>query len=91
MATPLIFCQCEAPAAVLRQRIVARQATAQDPSEADLSILELQSVEREPILDDERLRVASVDTTRDDALAVALGNVAGSIRGEQRLETALLP
>jgi fructose/tagatose bisphosphate aldolase len=35
--------------------------------------------------------VASVDTTRDDALAVALGNVAGSIRGEQRLETALLP
>ena len=70
---PLTFVQCAAPSAMLRQRIVERAATAQDPSEADLSILELQSAEREPIVDDEGLRVVSVDTTRDDALASVLG------------------
>lgn len=69
---PLTFVQCEAPAAVLRQRITARQATALDPSEANLSILDLQTAEREPIADDECLRVVHVDTTRGDALAAVL-------------------
>jgi hypothetical protein len=72
---PLTFVQCAAPTAVLRQRIAERAATAQDPSEADLSILELQAAEREPIADKECLRVVSVDTTRDDALAAVLGGL----------------
>jgi aminoglycoside phosphotransferase family enzyme/predicted kinase len=76
MAAALTFVQCEAPAAVLRQRIAARQAAAQDPSEADLVILELQAAERESIGDDECLRVVSVDTSQADALAVALRGTA---------------
>jgi aminoglycoside phosphotransferase family enzyme/predicted kinase len=72
---PLTFVECAAPTAMLRRRIAEREAAAQDPSEADLSILELQAAEREPIADNECLRVVRVDTTRDDALASVLGGL----------------
>jgi uncharacterized protein len=72
MGVPLTVVRCEAPGTVLQQRIVARSGAAQDPSEADLSILELQSAEQELIARDECLNELVVDTTREDGAAQVL-------------------
>lgn len=72
MAVPLTVVQCEAPMPVLRERIASRLTSAQDPSEADLAILELQAAEREDIVSDERLQVIVADTTVKNAVARVL-------------------
>jgi aminoglycoside phosphotransferase family enzyme/predicted kinase len=46
----------QAPAAVLRQRLAARAARGDDPSDADLAVLELQLRTREPLDETERSR-----------------------------------
>ncbi|MGD8590495.1 MAG: AAA family ATPase [Chromatiales bacterium] len=50
-----LILDCQAPEAVLRERIRQRQAQGADPSEADLAVLELQMRNRE-VLNDEELR-----------------------------------
>lgn len=53
LACPFAILALEAPVAVLRQRIAARQATGTDPSEATLAVLEQQLGWIEPLAADE--------------------------------------
>jgi aminoglycoside phosphotransferase family enzyme/predicted kinase len=59
---------CTAPQAVLRQRIQARQARADDPSEAGLAVLKAQQSDGEPLGTGEACEVIKVDTTDPEAL-----------------------
>lgn len=69
---PVQVIQCEAPPAVLRERILQRQRAAADASEANLAVLDLQLREYEPITAAESLAVAKIDTSRPDPLADAV-------------------
>lgn len=51
---------CQAPMAVLRTRIAARRARADDASEADESVLELLAARQEPLTEAERARAIRV-------------------------------
>ncbi len=44
---------CDAPAAVLRERIVRRQAAGHDPSDADTAVLDAQLQTHQPVADEE--------------------------------------
>jgi aminoglycoside phosphotransferase family enzyme/predicted kinase len=60
--------KCEAPPEALRARINARRQRGDDPSEADLSVLQWQEAHCEPIQPDESLTVFEVLTTRSDVV-----------------------
>jgi predicted kinase len=60
---------CDAPLAVLRERIVRRQAAGQDPSDADTAVLDLQWRVQEPVADDEAAE--RLDTTGTPAAVAA--------------------
>ena len=75
VAVPLIVVQCEAPLPLLRQRIIARLAAAQDPSEADISVLERQVAQCEAIAGDEGLTVITANTARTDVVATVLAEL----------------
>jgi uncharacterized protein len=60
---------CQAPMAVLRQRIAERRARADDASEADESVLALLAARQEPLSDDERAHAIGVRT--DEAVDLA--------------------
>jgi predicted kinase len=64
LAIPIHVVRCTAPPAVLRQRIAARAQAGDDPSEANLAVLEMQEIDLEPIASDEGLPVLEADTTR---------------------------
>jgi aminoglycoside phosphotransferase family enzyme/predicted kinase len=72
LAVPLFVVQCEAPDALLRQRLAARAASARDPSEADERVLDLQSSRWEPLAREEGLQVIVADTARAGVLAEVL-------------------
>jgi predicted kinase len=55
---------CDAPEAVLRERIERRAALRTDPSEATPSVLDWQRARVEPIAPEEGLAVIEADTTR---------------------------
>lgn len=57
---------CQAPVELLKDRIQARRKDACDPSDADMTVLEWQMVESEPLTGDERSYAISVDTALDD-------------------------
>jgi len=65
-----------APEAVLRERVAARRARGDDPSEATIAVLERQLATVEPPAAAERARAIEVDT-RDDA---RVGALAGELR-----------
>ena len=56
---------------VLRQRIASRQAAKNDPSEADVALLDRQPSYWESLEDDERGVTIEVDTTTPHAVADA--------------------
>ncbi|MGZ8248459.1 AAA family ATPase, partial [Methylomagnum sp.] len=56
-----LILDCRASDDVLRQRILARAAAGNDPSEADLSVLEYQTARREPLAENEWDGVRKVD------------------------------
>jgi predicted kinase len=63
---------CSAPPEVLRQRILSRQASGGDPSEAGIAVLEAQLASREPPAEDEQgdiVMPAPEDTESAAALA----------------------
>jgi aminoglycoside phosphotransferase family enzyme/predicted kinase len=51
---PFLILACSAPPEVLRQRILSRQASGGDPSEAGTAVLEAQLASREPPAEDEQ-------------------------------------
>jgi uncharacterized protein len=53
---------CQAPVELLQARIQARRKNACDPSDADLTVLERQIEESEPLTGDERSNAITVDT-----------------------------
>jgi len=62
LAVPFLVVACRAPEDVLRQRVVARERTGNDPSEGDLAVLEHQIRTLEPIAGAELGRCLVVDT-----------------------------
>jgi len=64
---PFAIVSCAANEATLRARIEARHAAGDDPSEATLAVLERQLATHEPLADDERRHVVTVDTAAGDA------------------------
>jgi len=78
MGLPFAIAQCEAPEAVLRERVARREREAKDASEAGLSVLEHQLGAREPLSDAERRDSVTFDSRREpreaaSALARKLG------------------
>lgn len=69
LGVPVFVVHCDAPAAVLRERIVARARSGRDASEADLAALDWQLGQHEPIDSGESLDVITVDTQDPNALA----------------------
>lgn len=69
---PFTILDCRADAAVLRQRVAARQTRADDPSEAGLAVLEACAGRVQPLAPDEAAVAIDVDTGRPlDIAAVA--------------------
>jgi aminoglycoside phosphotransferase family enzyme/predicted kinase len=62
LAVDYVILDCQAPEAVLRERIDRRLAQGADPSEADPAVLELQMRNRETLSDRERAHRIVIDT-----------------------------
>lgn len=60
--TPVLILDCQASDTVLRERISTRAAAADDPSEADLSVLQRQLDQSEPLSGQERSRSVQIDS-----------------------------
>jgi len=73
LSVPLYVVECAAPASLLRQRIATRSSLTKDASEADLSVLEAQLTQRQPIAGDEQLTVIAANTASTDVEATVLG------------------
>lgn len=71
-ACPLLLIDCRAPARILEARIATRAREAQDPSEADLSVLRAQLCDAQVLEPAERASLISVDTSAPNALEDAL-------------------
>jgi aminoglycoside phosphotransferase family enzyme/predicted kinase len=87
LAVPLFVVQCEAPDALLRQRLAARALSGHDPSEADERVLDMQASRWEPVAREERLQVIVADTARAAVLADVLQDyrrLRGTIAIDQR-------
>lgn len=72
LGVPFAVLDCHADAELLRARVAARRQRGDDPSEADLGVLERQLRTLEPLQCDERAARIDVDTSGDvdvDALA----------------------
>ena len=65
LSVKLIILSVQAPVPVLQDRIEKRQQIRQDPSEADLSVLESQLKNQQPLSDDENLQTVIIDTTKN--------------------------
>ncbi len=71
---------CTAPLAVLRERVQARAAAGQDPSEATVDVLEWQRQRFEPIGPQEPFARLEIDTSEPQALERALAGLALAAR-----------
>ena len=65
--------RCTAPLAVLQERLRARAEAGEDPSEADVSVLEWQRQQLEPAAADERLASLEVESTDPQSIDKILG------------------
>lgn len=68
LGVPMCLVQCEAPPETLRARINARRQRGDDPSEADIPVLQWQEAHCEPIRADESLVVFEAPTSRSDVI-----------------------
>jgi predicted kinase len=62
LTAPFLILDCQAPDQVLRERVTQRQQQGGDPSDADLTVLELQLRNREPLTDQEQASSIVLDT-----------------------------
>ena len=70
LGVPFAIADCQAPEALLRERVALRERAARDASEAGLAVLEHQLASREPLTDEE-LRARVVFDTRSGPEAAA--------------------
>lgn len=73
---PFAILHCQAPEAVLRQRIALRQNQGQDPSEATADVLARQQQWLEPLDDGEQAVACHIDTRQRDWLTACLDDLA---------------
>jgi len=71
MELPFAIAACEAPEAVLRERVASRERGATDASEAGLNVLEHQLATWEPLSDAERRNCVAFDSREDPRVASA--------------------
>ncbi|HXZ94053.1 MAG TPA: AAA family ATPase [Burkholderiales bacterium] len=85
LGVPCAIADCEAPEALLRERVALRERAARDASEAGLAVLEHQLASREPLTDDElHARVVFDTRSGPDAAARELGTRLGlSVAGRR--------
>jgi len=69
-AVPFVIAACEAPEAVLRERVATRERDARDASEAGLGVLAHQLGCREPLTEPERAVSVRFDAGRESKAAV---------------------
>ncbi|MCB1625045.1 MAG: AAA family ATPase [Pseudomonadales bacterium] len=69
--------ECRAPDHVLQQRLLARERSGDDPSDADLAVLAWQRAHAEPVTATEGLDVLVVDTTDPDVVDQTLWRMMG--------------
>lgn len=72
-----VIVRCQAPRQVLERRILQRLERADDPSEADLTVLHWQEAHAEPIEAAEPFRVIDICTTDADAMHALARQLAG--------------
>ncbi|MEJ2590593.1 MAG: AAA family ATPase [Candidatus Thiodiazotropha sp.] len=80
LQTPVLILDCEAPDAVLRERVAQRAEAGGDASEADLEVLSLQQRQREPLSKAEqrqRIRIDSEHFPPPGLLATVLQQLMG--------------
>ena len=78
MDLPFAIAACEAPEAVLRERVASREREAKDASEAGLNVLEHQLATWEPLSDAERRSCVAFDSREEPwAAATALAERLG--------------
>lgn len=65
LGIPFVILNCQAPEAVLRARVAERERHGQDPSEANLAVLEHQLETREPLTSDEQATAIVFDEGGD--------------------------
>lgn len=84
LGVPMIFVTCDAPESVLRERVEQRQSSDQDPSDADITVLEKQLANWEP-LDVAESRMSVSMNTADSNLETILPTIQHLIRQANRL------
>jgi predicted kinase len=88
-AATLRIVHCQAPMAVLRQRLEARAAAGTDASEATAGLLDRQPGYQEPFTDAERAALVTVETADAAAVAAALRSLSDATSaGVQRWGSA---
>lgn len=73
---PCLIVVCEAPQALLRERLRTRQAAARDASDADTAILKHQLAVRQPLAPEEQPIAERVDTAEEAARERAIDRIA---------------
>jgi predicted kinase len=71
-----VILDLQAPEAVLRERVAAREAAGSDPSEAGIAVLEHQLQTREPLGASEQRLAVPVETARRDPVGALVGRLA---------------
>jgi len=72
---PFVIVSCEAERQVLAERIEVRRQARIGPSEADVTVLDRQLQNMEPLRPDEGLHIVTVDTSRARAYEKALASI----------------
>ena len=75
---PCIILDLTAPEAVLRERVMSREAAGLDPSEAGVAVLARQLASQEPLTEAERVMAIRVDARRPRKLDELLRMVASN-------------
>lgn len=79
-AVPFAIVHCEAPVALLRERVAARAAAGDDASEAGLAVLDRQPGYWEPFESDEQPAVLRTDTSDTSSIAAVEDAAAALVR-----------
>jgi aminoglycoside phosphotransferase family enzyme/predicted kinase len=77
LEVPMIVVTCDAPKSVLRERVSQRQWSGQDPSDADVAVLEKQLESWEPLDVAEARKSVSIDTSesKPESILTAIRNL----------------
>jgi uncharacterized protein len=75
---PTLLLDCTAPDAELRRRLLARQSSRRDPSDADEAVLDWQREHAEPLRADEGIATLTIATDGADPVSNALSRIAAA-------------